>query len=242
MTVPSRKTGQGHQRARATLVTVLRQRELQLAARQLQLPAAAAAQARLAPLASRNPAFADALAVALGGRTPLRVAQALCRHPGDPSPDDLAQEIRFRTWRTPPTDLGVLTSPARLWGWLYQVGRNRLRDLRAKRAPKTGIGPFAAASDAARPADPPDQNPTPHEAFELSVMSQVVREAVAGLPSPYREAVELSFFSQESLTTAEMAARLDAPRQTFVSWVRRGKARLETELLRRGIGPSWALA
>ena len=103
----------------------------------------------------------------------------------------------------------LLFSEEHLKAWLLRVAINRCRDLtRAAHQKDTEL----------------DENlPAPDAFPDGSVM-----DAVRALPENYRNAIYLHYY--EGYTAAEIGRMLGAPANTVLSWLRRGRAQLQTML------------
>ena len=104
---------------------------------------------------------------------------------------------------------GRFESEEHLKAWLLRVAINRCRDLtRAAHQKDTEL----------------DENlPAPDAFPDGSVM-----DAVRALPENYRNAIYLHYY--EGYTAAEIGRMLGAPANTVLSWLRRGRAQLQTML------------
>ena len=104
---------------------------------------------------------------------------------------------------------GRFESEEHLKAWLLRVAINRCRDLtRAAHQKDTEL----------------DENlPAPDAFPDGSVM-----DAVRALPGNYRNAIYLHYY--EGYTAAEIGRMLGAPANTVLSWLRRGRAQLQTML------------
>jgi RNA polymerase sigma-70 factor (ECF subfamily) len=132
--------------------------------------------------------------------------------------EDVVQETFLEAWRH-----GDRWDPARgpREAWLVLIARSRALDrLRAR-------GSAARAAERARP-DAEVGAPAPLELVESRQRRTRVEAALAALPAPQRQAIELAFYA--GLTQGEIAARLGEPLGTVKTRVRLGMARLASAL------------
>ena len=125
---------------------------------------------------------------------------------------------------------GSIRDPGRLGPWLHGVARRVAMRARAEAARRRShqdlSGPAVVAEEpAVRPAS----------RAEGDDVLGVIDEEVARLPSRYRDAVVLC--DLEGRSYAEAARRLSCPMGTLQSRLARGRARLRTRLVRRGVAP-----
>lgn len=125
--------------------------------------------------------------------------------------DDVLQAVLLELWRC-----RHRCDPARgLEAWTFTIARRRAIDQLRARPP------------AAVPLTGAAERPVP-DAADRVAREHDVRRALAALPGPQREAIELAFFA--GLTQREIAERLGAPLGTVKARTARGLHRLETLL------------
>ena len=122
------------------------------------------------------------------------------------------------------------------WGWLAAVVRNTARNLR--RAERRRRVREAGAAAAAREAGGDAADPAGQVA-RVEAQRRVV-EAVLALEEPYRLVVVRRFFESQSVD--EIAARMETPRETVRTRLRRALERLRAALDDAPAGRDWRLA
>ncbi len=132
---------------------------------------------------------------------------------------DAAQEAFVRAYeRRAGYDPGLPFRP-----WLLRIARNHCFDLRRRAASRPESGPLPAGAlepaDAAQGAD---------DRIAHAPRQARLAAAIARLPEEQREA--LLMFHQEQLSYREIAAVLDAPLGTVMTWLHRARAKLKSEL------------
>ena len=105
---------------------------------------------------------------------------------------------------------------AKVTTWLFVITRNRAIELGRARA---------RSPDPQPDVELPGESPDPAELVGAADESQRVAEAMAELPSPQREVLQLAFF--DGLTHVEIADRLGVPLGTV-----KGRLRLALDRLR----------
>lgn len=131
---------------------------------------------------------------------------------------DAVQQAFLQAWRTSskPRDR---ENP---WGWLARIVANACRDrLRARRT-RERIDPDERALAAAEPTSGPDA------ALDEQLRAERVARALARLPAPLREIVELKHYAE--LSFAEVATALGEPIPTVKSRMARALELLRAEL------------
>ena len=142
-------------------------------------------------------------------RTPM---QRLCRRIAGADSDDCAQEALARIWRK-----AALYNPAggNAAGWLMTLTRNSAYNLVRNRRPPT----LELA------IEPVVEDPSPVDRLWIE-------QALAGLPAPQRNVLELAYFHDRS--QVEIAAELGVPLGTVKSWSRRGLNQLAVRMREDG--------
>lgn len=134
--------------------------------------------------------------------------------------EDVLQEVFLQVWRRA-ADFDE--ARGRAFTWLVTVARSRALDrLRA-------LGSRARLAEAAPVSQ--QVGDAAEEAFQ-SEQAEVVRRALAQIPSDQRQALLLAYF--EGLTQMEIAARLGAPLGTVKTRMRGGMIRLRKILQELG--------
>ena len=140
--------------------------------------------------------------------------------------EDASQDVFVRLWRRPET---FIAERGRFLSWLMSVTRNRAVDelrARGRRRRREG-GPLGEPDEAAEPlfsSDPVD----PQGSAELHEDQWAVRNALLGLPSEQRMALELAYFG--GFTQQEIASQLHEPLGTVKTRIRLGMQKLRRSL------------
>jgi RNA polymerase sigma-70 factor, ECF subfamily len=139
--------------------------------------------------------------------------------------EELTQEVFVRLWRGAAS---FEPSRGQLSTWLLRIAHNlALNELR-RRQSRPVVAPEAERGfTSAEPRDTNEQH-DPALAAGMRERAEAVRAALAQLPIPQRQAIELAFYG--GLTQAEVAAALGEPLGTVKSRIRVGMQRLR-ELL-----------
>ena len=141
----------------------------------------------------------------------INLAFRFCRDPQ--ISEELAQDAFLQIYRQLPNFRGE----AAFSTWIFAVSLNLYRSsLRCKRLPLESLDALAELAG----------GQLPHLQIEQREREDLVRRAVAALPSRYRDAVIVYYFREMNL--AETAAILDVPEGTAKAWLHRGR-----ELLRK---------
>jgi RNA polymerase sigma-70 factor (ECF subfamily) len=148
-----------------------------------------------------------------------------------PTAEDLTQEVFVRLWRG-----AASFEPARgqVSSWLLRIAHNlALNELRRRQSRPALTAPVmdwdvvgAGLADTSEGSDPA-------LAAHLRERAEAVRLALAQLPAPQRQTVELAFFG--GLSQAEVAAALGEPLGTVKSRIRVGMRRLRELLVAAGV-------
>ena len=107
-------------------------------------------------------------------------------------------------------------------GWSLTVARNVCRDRGRRR------GLEKATFDAQPPDDAASSSPSPERVVLARVQTAQVDKALEELPEPMRAALVLFHVSGNSYE--EIAAALDVPKGTVMTWLHRGRKRLRASL------------
>ena len=143
---------------------------------------------------------------------------------GDPArAQDVAQDVFLRVWRNP----GRFDQRrGELGSYLRLMARSRALDLwretQAAGRARDRLELVVAGDEVMRADD------RPSVIAERDADRAVVRDALARLPEPQREAVVLAYFAE--LTAGEIARRCDVPLGTAKSRIRLGLAKLRAEV------------
>jgi RNA polymerase sigma-70 factor (ECF subfamily) len=117
--------------------------------------------------------------------------------------------------------------------WVLRIARNHCLDQLRRRLPASQ----QVALDAEPGEGPPRELPDPgavrgDDAIERRQLAGALEAAVAALPPNYREVVHL--FHVEHLSYKEIAATLDVPIGTVMTWLHRARGRLKATLVAAG--------
>jgi RNA polymerase sigma-70 factor, ECF subfamily len=134
--------------------------------------------------------------------------------------EELVQEVFLRAWRQAGTYQPRL---GRLSTWLMGIARNLAVDELRRRAARPRRSDGDADEQLARIAASGEGDPV--EQLWITTRRQEVRGALAALPPPQRQVMELAYYS--GLTQSEIAARLGDPLGTVKT-----RMRLATQKLR----------
>ena len=157
---------------------------------------------------------------------------ALClRIVHDPgAAEELTQETFVRLWRSAAS---FSEERGRVSSWLLRIAHNlalneiRRRQSRPVAAPAADFDAIVASvADSSAEGDPAVTT-------GLREQAEVVRRALAELPAPQRQAIELAFFG--GLSQAEVAAALGDPLGTVKSRIRIGMQHLRERLIAAGM-------
>ena len=185
-----------------------------------------------------NDASDAALVIAIGRWDDRALAEAFRRHSGavfalarrllaEPArAEEVVQEVFLRLWNGPER---------------FDPARGSLRSYLLANAHGRAVD--AVRSDSARRGrEETDARRATAANYDLErevadvIVAEHVREAVAALTPPEREAIELAYFGGH--TYREVAAMLDEPEGTIKSRIRAGMLRLRHGLVAAGYAPS----
>ena len=140
---------------------------------------------------------------------------------------DAAQETFVRAW-------GALATydPSNPFApWLLRIARNHCIDLVRRRLPSGRRVELDAprASDREQPSELADGAARPaDEQLAEAQQASAVGAAVAALPRNYREVIHL--FHVEHMSYKEIAATMEVPIGTVMTWLHRARARLRERM------------
>jgi RNA polymerase sigma-70 factor (ECF subfamily) len=130
--------------------------------------------------------------------------------------EEMAQEAFFQVFR----QVTQFRAESAFSTWLFAVALNVYRSaLRRHRVPSVPLEAIAELLS----------HPPPQLAFEAADRDEVVRRAVASLPSRYRDALTVFYFKEMDL--AETARILNVPPGTAKAWLHRGRGLLRRKLV-----------
>jgi RNA polymerase sigma-70 factor (ECF subfamily) len=136
---------------------------------------------------------------------------------------DLLQDVYLEVWNKRVAYDADRGSPT---AWLVTMTRSRAIDrLRSRTAKGHGVTDSLEQSPAMQL---PDQNPSPLEASAGNEIQRLVGKALAELPPPQRQALELAYY--QGLSHSEIAAKLNEPLGTVKTRIKLGMDKLKTVL------------
>ena len=149
---------------------------------------------------------------------------------------DLTQETFLRAWR----GLGSFGGQSAFFTWLYRIARNVVMSAGRYDAarPKIRVSldePDGGSDGDARRMDPEDDAGAPEEDLLLKEQRDLVLDAIASLPSDFREIVV--FRDMEDRSYEEISELLDVPLGTVRSRLHRARMELK-ERLRSVLDPT----
>lgn len=134
--------------------------------------------------------------------------------------EEAVQDVFVRCWYRADTYTATRGSVA---AWLIGMTRNRSVDTLRRQAASKRNDRAAVSLDEA-----PLAALVGSPGMDATVDALAAREALAGLPGDERIAITLAVYG--GLRQSDIAVALDAPLGTVKSWIRRGMARLRTNL------------
>lgn len=144
--------------------------------------------------------------------------------------EELTQETFVRLWRSAAS---FDVERGRVSTWLLRIAHNlALNEIRRRQSRPVVASEVEWETASNTIADPSDEG-DPAKASVMLERAEVVRQALAELPTPQRQAIELAFFG--GLSQAEVAAALGDPLGTVKSRIRIGMQRLRERLVAAGI-------
>jgi RNA polymerase sigma-70 factor (ECF subfamily) len=184
--------------------------------------------AALAHSASRGDKRAFSRLVDLHKRTVYALCFRLLREAEEAR--DAAQEAFVRAY----TSLETFDPTQPFAPWVLRIARNHCLDLLRRRIPDAR----RVELDADRPDDAPHRDladetaPAADAVLERRETAATLARAVDALPENYREVVQL--FHLDHLSYKEIAATLDVPIGTVMTWLHRARAKLRATLEQAG--------
>ncbi len=147
-----------------------------------------------------------------------------------PAAEEVTQEVFVRLWRSAAS---FEPGRGRVSTWLLRIAHNLALNEVRRRQSRPVIAPDADWElEGARLVDTRQEN-DPEVAAWMRERAQVIHQALAQLPTPQRQAIELAFFG--GLSQAEVATALGDPLGTVKSRIRVGMQRLRALLLVAGL-------
>lgn len=144
--------------------------------------------------------------------------------------EELTQETFVRLWRSAAS---FDTERGRVSAWLLRIAHNlALNEIRRRQSRPVVAPEDEWETTVATLADPSGEG-DPQMATWMSERAETVRRALAELPAPQRQAIELAFFG--GLSQAEVAAALGDPLGTVKSRIRIGMQNLRERLIAAGV-------
>ena len=146
---------------------------------------------------------------------------------------DAAQETFVRAWAA----IGAYDPAQPLPPWLLRIARNHCLDLLRRKLPpgrRVELDGGAADSNGAA-AELASPAPGADEQLERAEVASSLGAAVAALPANYRAAIHL--FHVEHMSYKEIAATMEVPIGTVMTWLHRARARLKASLAGSEVSP-----
>jgi RNA polymerase sigma-70 factor, ECF subfamily len=138
---------------------------------------------------------------------------------------DAAQETFVRAWMA----IGTYDAAQPFAPWLLRIARNHCIDVMRRRLPTSRkVELDAAPVEGERRELADDATPPADVALERAQVARGLDTAVAALPPNYREVVHL--FHVEHMSYKEIAATLEVPIGTVMTWLHRARAKLREAL------------
>jgi RNA polymerase sigma-70 factor (ECF subfamily) len=117
--------------------------------------------------------------------------------------------------------------------WVLRIARNHCLDVIRRRPPAAGRVELDAEPEDGAPRELADPDAVRgDDALERRQLAATLDVAVSALPQNYREVIQL--FHVEHLSYKEIAATLDVPIGTVMTWLHRARAKLKASLVAAG--------
>ena len=139
--------------------------------------------------------------------------------------EDITQDTFFKVWK----NIKQYKRGMRFRPWLYTIARNTALDHIKKKKATVFSDLDDDENDLAFSDTLEDQGPLQTEAFDLTVMKEVLTDTVSRLHPDHQTVITLHY--QEELTFDEIAKIMKRPMNTVKSWHRRALIQLR-ELLK----------
>ncbi len=191
------------------------------------LGSALTAEATWALAASRGDKHAFGRLVDLHKRAVFGLCVRLLRDPEESR--DAAQEAFARAYAA----LDAYDPAQPFAPWVLRIARNHCLDVLRRRVPEAQRLELDAEPDEGAPRELADPAaPRGDDVIERRELAGALERAVAALPPNYREVVHL--FHVEHMAYKDIAATLDVPIGTVMTWLYRARAKLRDALTAAG--------
>jgi RNA polymerase sigma-70 factor, ECF subfamily len=138
---------------------------------------------------------------------------------------DAAQETFVRAWAA----IGGYDPAQPLAPWLLRIARNHCLDVLRRRLPAARRVELDGPAETEGPrAELESSAPAADEQLERAEVAVSLGVAVSALPANYREVVHL--FHVEHMSYKEIAATMEVPIGTVMTWLHRARAKLREAL------------
>jgi RNA polymerase sigma-70 factor (ECF subfamily) len=183
----------------------------------------------LARLAARGDKVAFGRLVDLHKRSVFGLCVRLLREPEEAR--DAAQETFVRAYGA----IGTYDAAQPFAPWLLRIARNHCLDLLRRRVPAGAQVQLDAEPEDGAPARELADTAAPgaEELLDRAQTRRSLEAAVAALPPNYREVIQL--FHVEHLSYKEIAAAMEVPIGTVMTWLHRARGKLKDALLAQGL-------
>lgn len=185
-------------------------------------------EALLARAAARGDRSAFAKLVDQHGRSVHGLAFRLLHDPEEAR--DAAQETFVRAWGA----ISTYDAAQPFGPWILRIARNHALDQLRRRVPAARQVPLDAEPEEGGPAiELAGHHPAADTLLEQSQTRARLEAAVAALPANYRQVIQL--FHVEQLSYREIAATIDVPMGTVMTWLHRARGQLRATLGEQGL-------